>query len=306
MRRAFRFSAIFLLLLSSWFVGLAQHALKFDSSLLTNYQDSLVRISDEVYSAEKNSIRFEKNAQMVKTLVSALKSRNSFNFGFDSLKRISILTSPDKAFRIFSWQVPVDDGSYRYYGAIQLATKDGQLKLFPLIDDTDNIKDVNQIGSNRTWYGARYYSILPVITSGRPTYYVLLGWKGHSQKSTKKVIEILSFKDNDLVFGKNVFEKAKGLTDKNRIVFEYNKLNSMTLVYDKSIGMIVFDHLAPIDPSMEGNFEYYASDLSFDAYRFVGGRLKLVENIELKNDPTAMDELYIDPKDQNIPVQKKF
>ncbi|MNH46500.1 hypothetical protein D3C79_1093030 [compost metagenome] len=57
---------------------------------------------------------------------------------------------------------------------------------------------------------------------------------------------------------------------------------------------------------MEGNFEFYASDLSFDAYKLVGGRLKLVENVELKNEPSTNDEYYIDPKDKQIKATKKF
>lgn len=57
---------------------------------------------------------------------------------------------------------------------------------------------------------------------------------------------------------------------------------------------------------MTGNFEYYASDLSFDAYKVTGGKLKLVENVELKNDPNEMDELYIDPKDKKIQPIKKL
>lgn len=80
----------------------------------------------------------------------------------------------------------------------------------------------------------------------------------------------------------------------------------MTLRMDKNENMIVFDHLAPFDPNMEGNFEYYASDSSFDGYRLIGGKLKLMENIELKNDPTDLDDFYVDPKMKNPPVVRKF
>ena len=80
----------------------------------------------------------------------------------------------------------------------------------------------------------------------------------------------------------------------------------MTLTLDKSTNMIVFDHLAPFSPDMEGNFEFYASDLSFDAYKLINGRLKLIENVELKNDPNEMDELYADPNDKSIKPVKKL
>lgn len=284
----------------------AQHVFKFNTGVLDRYQDSLVRMGEEVYTTAGNQQRFAKNALLIKTLVNALKQPNSFAYEFDSLKSISVLKSPDKSFRIFSWQVPVDGGTYRYFGTIQMATPDGKLKLYPLIDETDNLKDDNQLTTNKNWYGARYYEIVPVVLSGKQNYYALLGWKGHTSKVSRKVIEILSFNKDGAIFGKSVFDGSKSSSGRNRIVFEYSKLNAMTLLFDKSVNMIVYDHLAPISPDVAGNFEYYASDLSFDAYKVIGGRLKLQENVELKNDPNELDELYIDPNDKNIPTVKKY
>jgi len=285
----------------------AQHTFEFKNGpVMAKFEDSLARISDGMYNAETTGDRFAKNAAFIKTLVNSLKTHTSFDYPFDSLKRVSIVKSPDNTFRIISWFVPLDDGSYRFFGTVQMATKDGKLKLFPLIDNTDNISDNNYIGNNKNWYGARYYEIIPVITGGRPPYYILMGWKGNNSKTTKKVLDVLSFEKEELVFGKPVFDGLKGSVAKNRIVFEYNKLNSMTLTLDKTINMIVFDHLAPFTEDMKGNFEYYASDLSFDAYKIQNGRLKLLENIELKNDPNNMDELYVDPKDTKTKAIKKL
>ena len=285
----------------------AQHTFELKNGpVMAKFEDSLERISDDMYNAETTGDRFSKNAAFIKTLVNSLKTHTSFNYPFDSLKRVSIVKSPDNTFRIISWFVPLDDGSYRFFGTVQMATKDGKLKLFPLIDNTDNISDNNYIGNNKNWYGARYYEIIPVIVGGRPPFYILMGWKGNNSKTTKKVLDVLSFEKEELVFGKPVFDGLKGSVAKNRIVFEYNKLNSMTLTLDKTINMIVFDHLAPFTEDMKGNFEYYASDLSFDAYKIQNGRLKLLENIELKNDPNNMDELYVDPKDTKTKAIKKL
>jgi hypothetical protein len=276
-------------------------------SRLNSSRDSLINLSEATFKTEDNQERFAVNATLIKTLVRALKTPGSFNYSFDSVKKITVLKSPDNSFRIFSWYVPLNNGTYRYFGTIQMATKDGQLSLLPLIDGTDNINDTNAITSNKNWFGARYYQIIPVIANGRQPYYVLLGWKGNNAKTSKKVIEILSFDKTGIpLFGKNVFDGAKGDKSRNRIIFEYNKLNSMTLTLDNSVKMIVFDHLAPFSPELEGNFEFYASDLSFDAYKLLDGRLKLVENIILKNEPNAMDELYIDPMNKNIVPEKKL
>jgi len=276
------------------------------SSLLTRYQDSLVHTTEKLFAASSNIQRFDQNAKFIKLLVNALKIPSSFDFGFDSLKTISVIKSPDGAFRIFSWYVPTKEGTYRFFGTIQMATKDGKLKLYPLIDDTEHIKDNDVVTSNKQWYGARYYEIVPLLMTGQKTSYVVLGWKGNDAKTSKKVIDVLSFDQDGVQFGKPIFEGQKNTPVKNRIVFEYNKLNSMTLRLDKKEQMIVFDHLAPFDPNMAGNFQFYASDSSFDGYRLVGNKLKLVENIELRNDPNALDEQYVDPARKDIPVTKKF
>jgi hypothetical protein len=291
----------------TWTTTFAQHTFKADQQpLLNSYQDSLQKSAALNYENKNNADRFANNSKFIKMLVSALKTPNSFNYDFDSLKQISILKSPDKTFRIFSWQVPQDDGTYRFFGAIQLSTSDGKLKLYPLIDDTENFKDTNVITDPTRWYGSKYYEIVPIVNSGKATYYALLGWKGNNQKTSKKVIEILSFENGLPVFGKSVFEGPKGTLVKNRVVFEYNKLNSMTLRLDNKVGMIVFDHLAPFSPDMKDNFEYYGSDSSFDGYKVNAGRLKLTENIEVNNDPNELDELYIDPAIKNTPAVKKF
>jgi hypothetical protein len=45
---------------------------------------------------------------------------------------MSILSPPDSSFRIFTWQLFVNDSTYRHYGAIQMNQK--ELKLFALRD----------------------------------------------------------------------------------------------------------------------------------------------------------------------------
>lgn len=277
-----------------------------NAAALKTFQDSLQKSTNRLYAAGTNISRFEENAKFIKLLVTALKTPSSFDFGFDSLKTISVVQSPDNNFRIFSWYVPTEEGTYRFFGTLQMATKDGSLKLYPLIDDTPNFKDDNQISSNKQWYGARYYEIVPLMVAGKKTSYALLGWKGNSSKTSKKVIDVLSFLEEGLQFGKPIFIGPAAAPLRNRIVFEYNKLNSMTLRLDQHEQMIVFDHLAPFDPNMAGNFEYYASDSSFDGYRLVGDKLKLIENVELNNDPNTADQFYIDPKRKDIPVTKKF
>ncbi len=266
-------------------------------------QDSLIKLSNAVNAAESDEQKSTLNSVFVKRLVETLKTPNSFNYPFDSLKNVSVIKSPDQVFRILSWYVQQQNGTYRFYGTIQMNTKNGELKLYPLIDQTENIADANQVTNNQKWYGARYYEIIPINSSGRLPYYILLGWKGNSTTTTKKVIEILAFDKDNLTFGAPVFD-GKELKGKNRMIFEYNKQNAMLLKTDKKAGMIVFDHLSPFDPEMTGRYDFYGSDGNVDAFKIIGGRLKFQDNVILKNDPNASDELYADPAKNLKPIRK--
>lgn len=282
----------------------AQHTYNVNNTpQLNKYQDSLQVLSEETFAAKDDAVRLEKNAAFVKKFVTALKINGSFNFGFDSLKRISILKASDNSFRIVTWFIPFNDGSYRYYGTIQMATSNGTLKLFPLNDGTTSLTDPNQLTDNKNWFGARYYEIVPMVVNGQQPYFILLGWKGNTLKTSKKVIEVLSFDKNLPVFGKPIFETAKNKPLQNRVVFEYSKANAMTLIWDKKVNMIVFDHLAPYEPQMAGKFEFYGSDLSFDAYKITWGKLSLLENVELRNDATLNDDFYKTPKKASQVIQ---
>lgn len=260
---------------------------------LNMYQDSLKHLGYTFINNDNDINRKNANYTFIKTLVSTLQIPNSFAFPFDSVKTISITKSPDNTFRIFSWHVANDDGSYRFYGAIQLNTS-GALKLYPLGDYSPLIKNPeDSVTDNNKWYGAQYYTIVPVQTAAIP-YYVLLGWKGNTVKSTKKVIDILSFQNGKPVFGLPIFD-GNGKKRK-RVVFEYARQTSMLLKYIPSQHLIVFDNLAPPDKKLKDKPETYGPDLTYNGYRLKDGRWEFVDNIDMRNVPNELDVTYIDPK----------
>lgn len=271
------------------------------------YIDSLKALSYQVINNPAEPERYNANYKMVKTLISTLKLPNSFNLNFDSLKTISILTSPDRRFRIFTWHVMNQDGSYRYYGTVQMNNPSGKLQMFPLVDHSHTYKNPQDtVMTNSNWYGSQYYKIIPVLYNVRTPYYILLGWKGNDVKSTKKVIEVISFKDGKAIFGMPVFEGDKQRVGKKRIVFEYNRQVSLNLRYLQKEGTIVFDHLAPPDPKMTDRPDLYGPDMSYDGYKLVNGRWKFLEDLELKNAPSELDDDYNDPKKPTKKVEDKL
>lgn len=291
---------LFILLLATLmlpFFSFAQHSDETGNiTKLKLYQDTLSVLGKKFINDTTEMERENDNAQFIRTLVKALKVPHSFNFPFDSVKTISIQNSPDNRFRIFTWHITFDDGSYRYYGTVQMNTGE-KLLMYPLSDYSPYIKHPEDtVTDNLKWYGAQYYKIIPVYTEQNP-YYVLLGWKGNTVKSTKKVIEVLSFnRENHPIFGHSVFE-GNGKTRK-RVVFEYTRQASMLLQYDPEQHLIVFDHLSPPDKKQKNNFDTYGPDMTYDGYRFKNGKWEYVDNLDMRNKPNSHDEEYIDPKKQ--------
>jgi hypothetical protein len=285
------------LLLFLGFNSQAQHSAASGNQKLNAYQDTLQNISFNMINDSLEPQRYNASYKFIKTLVNALKTSHSFNFPFDSLKTISIQTSSDRRFRIFSWHVMNADGSYRYYGTVQMNNPDGKLQMFPLVDYTSAFKNpADSITTNDKWYGAQYYRIISVLNNVKTPYYILLGWKGNDVKTTKKVIDVIHFKDNKAYFGMPVFDGDKELAAKKRVIFEYDRKASMVLNWDPKTTTIIFDHLAPPDDKLKGRFELYGPDFSYDGYRLANGRWRLVEDLEVSNQPTDQDENFNDPK----------
>lgn len=299
-----RAAYILTLLILISFNVLGQHSAGTGNQQLKAYQDTLQDLSFKMINDSLEPQRYNASYKFIRTLVAALKTPYSFNFPFDSLKSISIQLSSDKRFRIFSWHVMNADGSYRYYGSVQMNNPDGKLQMFPLVDYTSEFKKpADSVTTNDKWYGAQYYRIISVLNNVKTPYYILLGWKGNNVKSTKKVIDVIHFKDNKAYFGMPVFDGDKENALKKRIIFEYDRKASMVLNWDPKTATVIFDHLAPPDDRLKGRFELYGPDFSYDGYRLANGRWKLVEDIEVTNQPTDQDENYNDPRKFKLKIE---
>lgn len=279
------FLSFALLIICSWTYGQ-------NNSKMNMWQDSLVNLGSKMFGTGAETERIESNFAFVKTLVSALKEPNSFYFDFEALDVVSILQAPNRSFRIISWNLPLQDGSYLYYGTLQ--HKSGTIKLTPLLDKTFEIKSPGEdIVSNKNWYGAQYYDIKPLDKNR----YILLGWKGHHRDYMKKVIDILNIApDGDVSFGAKVFSDDPQITRK---IFSFTREAAMYLKYNAKEARVEFDHIVPADPSLKDNYKYYGPDLTHDAYRMKDGKLVFEENIVIENSSLKDDGRYIDPVKPN-------
>jgi len=234
-----------LVLLLVHHIGFAQLS-KADAKMLRLKEDSLKKFSFKIIDGINPKDRFDADSMFTKMLVRALKTPNSFYYPFDSLETVSRLYAPDSTFKIFTWQMVINENIVRQHGAIQMRTTDGSLKLYPLIDKSDvTINQVDTVGDNRGWMGAVYYNIIEK-RSANQNYYTLLGFDANNIRTDKKVIEVLNFRNDEPTFGGRYFsfeEDSVFKTSVGRYILEYKKEAGPKLNYDKDMDMIVVEHL---------------------------------------------------------------
>jgi hypothetical protein len=232
-------------------------------------EDTLALLAYAVVNDSAEAARFGACKVLIKKLVQALKTENSFQYPFDRLRSVSILAPPDSSFRIFTWQLFVNDSTYKYYGAIQM--NQPTLKLYPLIDRSTRMEAIppRMELSPEKWQGMLYYNLRQFDTrEGRK--YLLFGYDVPDFFSRRKTIEVLSFRGEDRrpVFGAPVFKKAGKARQQQdyRLVFEYAADGSVRVNWDEQYQMVIFDHLLPV-PSPYGRGLTYVTDGSYDGLR---------------------------------------
>jgi hypothetical protein len=249
-------------------------------------EDSLVRAFKELYAERDDQQRISKSDALQAYFSTLLRSPDFYYYPFDSLTWAGRIISPDRKIRVITWNVPLSDGTHRYYGFIQHTAKKKvrSLDLFTLRDSIQPGKDPEKaVYSPENWPGALYYEILVNNYKGQ-VYYTLLGLDFNDRFSNKKIIEVLYIdRDMHAHFGKPMFEsEEKGLL--NRVIFEFTSQAVMTLRWDTRLKMIVFDHLSPIEPGLEGVYKFYGPDESYDGYKFRNGIWKYYPEVEVRNE----------------------
>lgn len=238
-------------------------------SIQRNNQNRVNYLADSICRADTKK-RAEASKAFVPKLVNALKTPNSFYYPFDSLKTrgLSVLYATDNSFRIITWSLPqnkyMGTYTYEYYGAIQYNTP--ELKLTGLTDKSAEMSSPEvKTTSTDEWFGALYYGITQVKHLDT-TYYVLFGWDGHNDRSTKKIADVLYFKDGKAQFGAPIFEVPKDgkLAIKKRFILEYKEGAVVSLNFDTQQNMILFDQLTDDEDGKQGNKKKKTTGTAFN------------------------------------------
>lgn len=265
------------------------------------YQNEIQPLLEKVYTAPTDNERYNANETVVQLMHEALMQEGSFHFKFDFGKRMSILASSDRQFRIFSWPVVKDNGEFECFGFVQSWNeKTESYDVYVLSDKSDETPTPEEsVCFPESWYGCVYQELIETKYEGR-IFYTLLGWTGVDNLRQRKVMEPIFFRPSSSKpqFGAPVFRKVK---NQRRKVLLYSSSAMVNLHYDEQycqvvenkkskkkgrtvneqvshnekFNMVIFDELEPQMPGMEGLFQYYLPTGTEMAYIFVNGKWEL-------------------------------
>ncbi len=174
-----------------------------------------------------------------------------------------------------------DPDNYRYFGYIQVAQKKGKVRVYELVDNQKQQRNRQKLEQTiEDWYGKLYYRII-ARNYKRKTYYTLLGMDFNNRLSTIKTVEVMEIQRNNPRFTQGFFFNGRDRVD--RLVLEYSSQVAVSVRYESQVDMVTFDHLVPLHPIYNGNYEFYGPDGSFDGLEFSAGTWIFRKDIDVRN-----------------------
>lgn len=248
---------------------------------LAKVETELIRLFDKLYSEEISGVNMPVYNTIDTLFNYALSLPGSFDYGWGKLEMIGKLRSDDGNLKVFSWLYMPNRNEYHYTCYLQYKEKRGDITLFKLKPgNNEKIKTENYPQKPDDWHGKIYYELL-TNEYKKKVFYTLIGADLNNTSTSIKTIEVLSFQRDEPVFRGEQF--LDGGKVKNRMVFEYSADVAASVRYNAELGMIVFDHLAPLHPLYTGYYQFYGPDGSFDGLRFTEGIWMRVEDVDARN-----------------------
>ena len=238
--------------------------------------------------------RYLENESLKELVESILAYPGTFDHPFESFETMSTISSPDGAFRLFNWNIEDNSGMNSHFCYMILPTRgDKPNTVIEFNEDRITIppRPENTL-TPLNWYGALYYNIIPV-KKGSKTLYTVIGYNGGGRSTNKKILDVFYFKGKKLRMGYPVFQESMGSKRLvRRVFFEYSEKVTIGVNLNERLDAIVFDHLIPETPNLEGMYDFYVPDMSYDAYRWEGSIWRYEEDLVAVNDENRRQRLY--------------
>jgi len=242
--------------------------------------EEIVFYSDINYNASLISTQERIKEKLDAACVSFLEHPSSYNYEFRENVWVSIKQPEDGSFKIYTYRVKDDKYENSYVGFLQL--KDGTF--FRLSDMSAEMEDVEYDALDPDyWYGALYYHISTIQDNQNQPVYLLYGYDEVDEFTNRKVLETLTFTDGKASFGKSIikYNIQEGQRDdiKSRLILEYSSDAQVSLNYDHSLGMIVYDNLIQRMGQLPGQGPTQYPDGSYRGLKWDEGMLVYVDKL---------------------------
>ncbi|MBI3135026.1 MAG: hypothetical protein HYZ14_10180 [Bacteroidetes bacterium] len=258
-------------------------------------------ILTDLRKAETDMEREMINMDLQEELKNLLVYPGVMNYPFAAWTTMSTISAPDGAFRLFNWNVEDEFGMHSHFCFLVKPDNANENTIIQLAEDRLTITPrPEQTLTADHWYGALYYNIVPV-KKGNKTLYTIFGYNGNDNATNRKLLDVFYFKGKSLRMGYPLFQEGPGSAHLlRRVFFEYSEKAIISLRVNDNLGAIVFDHLVPETPQLEGIYDYYIPDMTYDGYKWENGIWVYVEDIIAYNDPNETVRQYIPTDDGDV------
>ncbi len=255
---------------------------------LPELEQQLATLGSKVVSAQTEAERLNYNLRFDSLLYQMLLQDGAFDYAFAEVKNLSSLKAENKKFRLFTWLLPLKDGTFNYYGYAMVKTKKG-LTIEKLLDrgtEPENVEYAWLKANN--WFGAIYYQNFEVKYK-KKSYQIFLGYRPGNREVQEKIVEVVAIENDKIRFGEKIFETPKIFDFKYkqrpyRLRFKYAKKVVASIKWFPKEAMIIMDHLTAPDASLMRQWKYYGPDFSYDALFWEKGKWHLMESVEFNSD----------------------
>lgn len=238
--------------------------------------DDIKFYADVIANAGNPAHKERANKEFIKLFDAWIKSDQYNESDLESIQWLSVKKPDDNSFLVVTWQMVFDENRSDYFGYL---IKDGnviELKNSTFVEDLEY-----DVLSSTDWAGALYYNIHEV-SKDNINYYILFGYNAYKNYEHRKIADVLYFDNGQPVFGHELFKKQepgeRGVI-KNRIVLDYSNDSNVSLNYNPSLGMIIFDHLIPRIGRIPGQGPTMLPDGSYVGYKWDGKYFNYVDKI---------------------------
>lgn len=268
-----------------------------DFKKLQKLEDSIAVLAKIAVQDTLVDARLTANGQLIPLLKEALSIPNSFNYAFTKIENIAIQKPLDGAFRIFTWQLYINNAEYKYFGYVQLNRP--KPPVLELTDESQKLRDSEKeaLAPSR-WFGAIYYNVKEFKTKDGMKY-LLFGYNANDTIEKIKLCDVLVLRGGQIKFGAPVFEIAdiKGARKQklHRLILSYSADASMRLNFDPELNIIIHDHLEQIGTKNANVPFTYVPDGTYEAFELqkegVWSHVDKLANTEMKEAPRPEPKL---------------